>query len=44
MLITVEDGKLSLKLESGRYPKLILRVVVSSPDIEKLSVSGSGNL
>jgi hypothetical protein len=44
VLTTVEDGKLSLKLESGRYPKLILRVVVSSPDIEKLSVSGSGNL
>ena len=32
VLTTVEDGKLSLKLESGRYPKLILRVVVSSPD------------
>ena len=44
VLTTVEDGTLSLKLESGRYPKLILRVVVSSPDIEKLSVSGSGNL
>lgn len=44
VLTTVEDGKLSLKLASGRYPKLILRVVVSSPDIEKLSVSGSGNL
>ena len=44
VLTTVEDGKLSLKLESGRYPKLILRVVVSSPDIEMLSVSGSGNL
>ena len=41
---TVEDGILSLKLEPGRYPKLILRVVVSSPDIEKLSVSGSGDL
>ena len=44
VLTTVEDGILTLKLESGRYPKLILRVVVSSPDIEKLSVSGSGNL
>ena len=41
---TVEDGKLSLKMEPGRYSKLILRVVVSSPDIEMLSVSGSGNL
>ena len=44
VLTTVEDGILSLKLEPGRYPKLILRVTVSSPDIEKLSVSGSGNL
>ena len=44
VLTTVEDGKLSIKLEPGRYSKLILRVVVSSPDIEKLSVSGSGNL
>ena len=25
VLTTVEDGKLSLKLESGRYPKLILK-------------------
>ena len=44
VLTTVEDGTLYLKLEPGRYPKLILRVTVSSPDIEKLSVSGSGNL
>ena len=44
VLTTVEDGILTLKLEPGRYPKLILRVTVSSPDIEKLSVSGSGNL
>ena len=44
VLTTVEDGKLSLKLEPGRYPKLILRVVVSSPDIESLQVSGSGDL
>ena len=41
---TVEDGVLNLRLEPGRYPKLILRVVVSSPDIERISVSGSGNL
>lgn len=44
VLTTVEDEILTLKLEPGRYPKLILRVIVSSPDIEKLSVSGSGNL
>ena len=44
VLTSVEDGILTLKLEPGRYPKLILRVTVSSPDIEKLSVSGSGNL
>ena len=44
VITTVEDGTLKLKLENGRYPKLILRVVISSPDIEGLSVSGSGNL
>lgn len=44
VLTAVEDGILTLKLEPGRYPKLVLRVTVSSPDIEKLSVSGSGNL
>ena len=44
VLTTVEDGQLYLKLEPGRYPKLILRVFVSSPDIDLLSVSGSGNL
>lgn len=44
VLTEVEDGTLKLKLEPGRYPKLILRVVVSSPDIESLRVSGSGNL
>lgn len=44
VLTEVEDGTLKLKLEPGRYPKLILRVVVSSPDIESLHISGSGNL
>ena len=44
VLTTVEDGTLKLKLEEGRYPKLILRVVVTSPDIEGLTVSGSGSL
>ena len=44
VLTEVEDGTLKLKLEPGRYPKLILRVVVSSPDIESLHVQGSGNL
>lgn len=44
VLTTVEGGKLSLKLENGRYPRLILRVFVSSPDIESLQVSGSGSL
>ena len=41
---TVEDGTLKLKLEEGRYPKLILRVVISTPDIEGISISGSGSL
>ena len=44
VLTTVDDGVLNLRLEPGRYPKLVLRVVVSSPDIERISVSGSGNL
>lgn len=44
VLAEVEDGTLKLKLEEGRYPKLILRVVVSSPDIESIAVRGSGNL
>ena len=44
VLTTVEDGKLTLRLEPGRYPKLVLRVVVTAPDIEQLTVSGSGSL
>lgn len=44
ILTEVEDGTLKLRLKDGRYPKLILRIVVSSPDIESLSVSGSGDL
>ena len=44
VLTEVEGGQLKLKLQEGRYPKLILRVFVTSPDIESLSVSGSGNL
>ena len=44
VLTTVEDGTLKLKLETGRYPKLILRVVVTSPDIEGLTIKGSGNI
>lgn len=44
VLTTVEDGVLHLKLAPGRYPELILRVVVSSPDIERISISGSGDL
>ena len=44
VLTEVEDGTLKLRLQHGRYPKLILRIVVTSPDIESLSVSGSGDL
>jgi hypothetical protein len=44
ILTEVEDGTLKLRLKDGRYPKLILRIVVSSPDIESISVSGSGDL
>lgn len=44
VLTEVEDGKLTLRMEPGRYPKLILRVVVTAPDIEQITVSGSGSL
>ena len=44
VLTEVEDGTLSLKLKEGTYPELILRIVITSPDIESIKVSGSGNL
>ena len=44
VLTTVEDGTLKLKLEKGNYPKLILRVVITVPDIESIAIRGSGNL
>ena len=44
VITEVEDGTLKLKLEEGRYPKLILRMVITAPDIESLHLSGSGNL
>lgn len=44
VITVVEDGILKLRLEEGRYPKLILRVVVSSPDIESLHAAGSGKI
>ena len=44
VLTKVENGTLHLKLAPGRYPTLILRVTISSPDIERIQISGSGNL
>lgn len=44
VLTEVEDGTLFLKLKDGTYPELILRIVITSPDIESIKVSGSGNL
>ena len=44
VITVVENGTLKLKLEEGRYPKLILRVVISSPDIESLQTHGSGDI
>ena len=44
VITVVEDGTLKLKMEEGRYPKLILRVVITSPDIESLQTHGSGDI
>ena len=44
VITEVENGTLKLKMEEGRYPKLILRVVISSPDIESLQTHGSGDI
>lgn len=40
----VEDGTLKLKMAEGNYPKLILRVFISVPDIESITIHGSGDL
>ena len=40
----VEDGTLKLKMAEGNYPKLILRVFISVPDIEGITIHGSGDL
>ena len=44
VITEVEEGTLKLKMEEGRYPKLVLRVVISSPDIESLQTRGSGDI
>lgn len=44
VLTEVNDGTLDIRLKEGKYHHLILRVVVSSPEIESMKVSGSGNL
>ena len=44
VITEVKDGILNLDLEPGRYSKLILRVVVSSPDIESIHGAGSGKI
>ena len=44
VITVVEDGTLKLKMEDGRYPKLILRVAITSPDIESLQTHGSGDI
>ena len=44
VITEVENGTLKLKMEEGRYPKLILRVVITSPDIESLQTHGSGDI
>lgn len=44
VLTEVGNGTLVLKLKPGRYPELKLRIVISTPDIERICVYGSGNL
>ena len=43
VITAVENGTLKIKLEEGKYPKLILRVVITSPDIDGIKISGSGH-
>lgn len=40
----VEDGTLKLKMAEGNYPKLILRIFISVPNIESITIHGSGDL
>ena len=44
VITVVENGTLKLKMEEGKYPKLILRIVISTPDIESLQTHGSGDI
>ena len=44
VLTDVEGGTLDIHLQDGTYPRLVLRVVVSSPDIASIQVKGSGNM
>ena len=44
VLTTVENGTLKLKLEEGRYSKMVLRMVITVPDIESIELRGSGSL
>ena len=44
VITEVENGTLKIKMEEGRYPNLILRMVVTSPDIDGIKISGSGHL
>ncbi|MCQ2182395.1 MAG: DUF2807 domain-containing protein [Bacteroidales bacterium] len=44
-LVTEMDGDdLSIYLEKGKYGHLVLRVTVYAPQVEKISMAGSGNL
>ena len=44
VITEVENGTLKIKLEEGKYPNLILRMVISSPDIDGIKITGSGHL
>ena len=44
VLTDVDGGTLDIHLQEGTYKRLVLRIVVSSPDIESIQVKGSGNM
>lgn len=40
----IDDETLIIKLQKGKYNKLVPRVIVYAPDIEEMETNGSGNI